>query len=120
MVYRKLRIVGNHISRIRIRGRWPTEDLGSCIAGLAAQGIGASLESFSLTLVDVDLEEGGLVGPIPIVALVVEVYDLVGIVPPPKVLPQEFPVATISVFPLSEVPRSLPTLPSVTGHEFHR
>jgi hypothetical protein len=66
--------------------------------------MGASLESFSLTLVDVGLEEGGLVGPIPIVALVAEVYDLVGIVPPPKVLPREFPVATISVFPLSEVP----------------
>ena len=39
-------------------------------------------ESFSLTLVDVDLEEGGLVGPIPIVDLGTEVYVLVGIVPP--------------------------------------
>jgi hypothetical protein len=55
-------------------------------------------------LVDVGLEEGGLVGPIPIVALVAEVYDLVEIVPPPIVLPRGFPVATISVFPLSEGP----------------
>ncbi len=104
MAYRKLRTFGNYISMIRIRDRWPTKDLDSCISRLAAPGIGASRESFSLTLVDVDLEEGGLVGPIPIVALVAEVYDLVGIVPPPKVLPREFPVATISVFPLSEVP----------------
>jgi len=89
---------------IRIRDRWPTGDLDSCISGLAAQGIGASLESFSLTLIDVGLEGGGLVYPIPIVALVAGVCDLVGIVPPPKVLPQEFPVATISVYPLSEVP----------------
>ncbi len=69
---------------IRIRDRWPTKDLDSCISRLAAPGIGTSLESFSLTLVDVDLEEGGLVGPIPIVALVTEVYDLAGIVPPPS------------------------------------
>ena len=104
MAYRKLRTFGNYISMIRIRDRWPTKDLDSCISCLAAPGIGASRESFSLTLVDVDLEEGGLVGPIPIVALVAEVCDLVGIVPPPIVLPREFPVATISVFPLSEVP----------------
>jgi hypothetical protein len=104
MVYRKLLTFGNYISMIRIRDRWPTKDLDSCISRLAAPGIGASRESFSLTLVDVDLEEGGLVGPIPIVALVAEVCDLVGIVPPPIVLPREFPVATISVFPLSEVP----------------
>jgi hypothetical protein len=104
MAYRKLRTFGNYISMIRIRDRWPTKDLDSCISRLAAPGIGASRESFSLTLVDVDLEEGGLVGPIPIVALVAEVCDLVGIVPPPIVLPREFPVATISVFPLSEVP----------------
>ena len=104
MAYRKLRTFGNYISMIRIRDRWPTKDLDSCISHFAAPGIGASLESFSLTLVDVDLEEGGLVGPIPIVALVAEVCDLVGIVPPPIVLPREFPVATISVFPLSEVP----------------
>ena len=104
MAYRKLRTLGNYISMIRIRDRWPTKDLDSCTSCLAAPGIGASLESFSLTLVDVDLEEGGLVGPIPIVALVAEVYDLVGIVPPPIVLPREFPVATISVFPLSAVP----------------
>ncbi len=89
---------------IRIRDRWPTEDLDRCISCLAAQGLGASLESFSLTLVDVGLEKGGLVGPIPIVSLVTVLYDLVGIVPPPKVVPREFPVATISVFPLSEVP----------------
>ncbi len=89
---------------IRIRDRWSSKGLDSCISLLAAQGIGASLESFPLTLVDVDLEEGGLVGPIPIVALVAEVYALGGIVPPPIVLPREFPVATISVFPLSEVP----------------
>jgi hypothetical protein len=104
MAYRKLRTFGNYISMIRIRDRWPTKDLDSCISRLAAPGIGASRESFSLTLVDVDLEEGGLVGPIPIVALVAEVCDLVGIVPPPIVLPREFPVATISVFPLSEGP----------------
>jgi len=104
MAYRKLRTFGNYMSMIRIRDRWPTKDLDSCISRLAAPGIGASRESFSLTLVDVDLEEGGLVGPIPIVALVAEVCDLVGIVPPPIVLPREFPVATISVFPLSEVP----------------
>jgi hypothetical protein len=104
MAYRKLRTFGNYISMIRIRDRWPTKDLDSCISRLAAPGIGASRESFSLTLVDVDLEEGGLVGPIPIVALVAEVCDLVGIVPPPIVLPREFPVATISVFPLSAVP----------------
>ncbi len=89
---------------IRIRDRWPSTGFDSCISSLAAQGIGASLESFPLTLVDVGLEEGGLVGPIPIVALVAEVYDLVGIVPPPIALPREFPVATISVFPLSAVP----------------
>ena len=104
MAYRKLRTFGNYISMIRIRDRWPTKDLDSCISRLAAPGIGASRESFSLTLVDVDLEEGGLVGPIPIVALVAEVCDLVGIVPPPIVLPREFPVATILEFPLSEVP----------------
>ena len=104
MAYRKLRTFGNYISMIRIRDRWPTKDLDSCISRLAAPGIGASRESFSLTLVDVDLEEGGLVGPIPIVAQVEEVCDLVGIVPPPIVLPQEYPVATISVFPLSEGP----------------
>jgi hypothetical protein len=120
MVYRKLRTLGNHILMIRIRDRWPIEDLDSCSACLVSPGIGASLESFSLTLIDVGPEGGGLVCPIPVGALVAEVYDLVGIVPPPKVLPREFPVATISVFPLSEVPRSLPTLPSVTGHEFHR
>jgi len=104
MAYRKLRTFGNYISMIRIRDRWPTKDLDSCISRLAAPGIGASRESFSLTLVDVDLEEGVLVGPIPIVALVAEVYDLAGIVPPPIVLPREFPVTTISVFLLSEVP----------------
>ena len=104
MAYKKLRTLGNYISMIRIRDRWPPKDLDRCISCLVAQGIGASLESFSLTLVDVGLEEGGLVGPIPIVALVAEVYDLVGIVPPPIVLPREFPVATISVFPLSAVP----------------
>ncbi len=75
-----------------------------CISRLSAREIGASHESFSLTLVDVDLEEGGLVGPIPIVALGAEVYVLVGIVPPPIVLPREFPVDTILEFPLSEVP----------------
>ena len=89
---------------ILIRDRWPPKDLDSCISCLAARGIGASLESFSLTMVDVGLEEGGLVGPIPIVAQWAEVYVLVGIVPLPTVLPREFPVATISVFPLSEVP----------------
>jgi hypothetical protein len=120
MVCRKLRIVGNHILMIRIRDRWPIEDLDRCIAGLAAQGIGASLESFSLTLIDVGPEEGGLVCPIPVGALVAEVYGLVGIVPLPRVLPREFPVATILVFLLPEVPLSLPTLLSVTGHEFHR
>jgi hypothetical protein len=104
MAYRKLRTLGSYISMLRNRDRWPTKDPDSCISRLAASGIGASLESFSLTLVDVDLEEGGLVGPIPIVALVAEVYDPVGIVPPPIVLPREFPVATISVSPLSEVP----------------
>jgi hypothetical protein len=104
MAYKKLHTVGNHISMILIRDRWPSTDLDSCISCPAAQGIGASLESFSLTLVDVDLEEGDLVGPIPIVALVAEVYDLVEIVPPPIVLPREFPVPTISVFPLSAVP----------------
>jgi hypothetical protein len=104
MAYKKLRTLGNYISMIRIRDRWPPEDLDSCISCLAAQGIGTSLESFSLTPVDGVLEEGGLVGPIPTVALVAEVYDLVGIVPPPTVLPREFPVATISVFPLSGVP----------------
>jgi hypothetical protein len=72
---------------IRIRDRWPSKDIDSCISCLEARGIGTSLESFFLTLVDVGLEEGGLVGPIPIVALVSEVYDLVGIVPPPIVLP---------------------------------
>ena len=120
MVYRKLRIVGNHILRIRIRDRWPTEDLGSCIAGLAAQGIGASLESFSLMLIDVGPEEGGLVCPTLVGALVAEVYGLVGIVPLPRVLPREFPVATILGSLLPEVPLSLPTLLSVTGREFHR
>ena len=104
MAYRKLRILGNYTSMTRIRDRWPTEDLDSCISRFAAPGISASLGSFSLTLLDVDLGEGGLVGPIPIVALVAEVYDLVGIVPLPIVLPREFPVATISVFLLSEVP----------------
>ena len=104
MAYRRLRTLGSYISMIHIRDRWPTKDLDSCISRLAAPGIGASLESFSLTLVDVDLEEGGLVGPRPIVALVAEVYDLVGIVPPPIALPREFPAATISVFPLSAVP----------------
>ncbi len=104
MAYKKLRTFGNHTSMIRIRDRWPSKDLDRCISCLVSQGIGASLESFSLTLVDVGLEEGGLVGPIPIVALVAEVYDLVGIVPPPIVLPREFPVPTISMFPLSEVP----------------
>jgi hypothetical protein len=104
MAYKKLRTLGNHISMIRIRDRWPSTDLDRCISCLAAQGIGASLESFPLTLVDVGPEEGGLVGPRPIVALVAEVYDLVGIVPPPIVLPREFPVATITVFPLSAVP----------------
>ena len=104
MAYRRLRTLGSYISMIHIRDRWPTKDLDSCISRLAAPGIGASHESFSLTLVDVDLEEGGLVGPIPIVAQVAEVCDLVGIVPPPIVLVREFPVATISVFPLSEVP----------------
>ena len=76
----------------------------SCISCLAAPGIGVILESFSLTLVDVGREEGGLLGPIPIVALVEEVYVLVGIELPPIVLPREFPVATILEFPLSEVP----------------
>ncbi len=104
MAYRKLRILGSYISMIRIRDRWPTKDLDSCISRFAAPGIGASLESFSLTLVDVGLQEGGLVCPIPIVAQVAEVCDLVGIFPPPIVLPREFPVATTSVFPLSEVP----------------
>ena len=104
MAYRKLRTLGNYISMIRIRDRWPTKDLDSCISCFAAPGISASLESFSLTLVDVDLEEGGLVGPIPIVALVAEVYDLAGIVPPPIVLPRGFPVTTLSVIPLPEVP----------------
>ena len=104
MAYKKLRTLCSYISMIHIRDRWPTKDLDSCISRLAAPGIGASLESFSLTLVDVDLEEGGLVGPIPIVALVAEVYDLAGIVPPPIVLPRGFPVTTLSVFPLSEVP----------------
>ena len=104
MAYKKLRTLGNHISMIRIRDRWPPKDLDSCISCLVAQGIGASLESFSLTLVDVVLQERGLVGPIPIVALVAEVYDLVGIVPPSIALPREFPVATITVFPLSAVP----------------
>ena len=104
MAYRKLRTLGNYISMIRIRDRCPTKDLDICISCFAAPGISASLESFSLTLVDVDLEEGGLVGPIPIVDLVAEVYDLAGIVPPPIVLPRGFPVTTLSVFPLSEVP----------------
>ena len=104
MVYRRLRTLGSYILMIRNRDRWPTKDLDNCISRLAAPGIGASLGSFSLTLVDVDLEGGGLVGPIPIVALVAAVYDLVGIVPPPIVLPREFPVATISVSPLSGVP----------------
>ena len=104
MAYRRLRTLGSYISMIHIRDRWPTKDLDSCISRFAAPGISASLESFSLTLVDVDLEEGGLVGPIPIVALVAEVYDLAGIVPPPIVLPRGFPVTTLSVFPLSEVP----------------
>jgi hypothetical protein len=54
---------------------------------------------FSLTLVSVDLEEGGLVGPIPVEDLGAEVYVPVGIVPPPIVLPREFPVATILEFP---------------------
>ncbi len=62
MAYRKLRtVLGSYISMIRIRDRWPTKDLDSCISRFAAPGIGASLESFSLTLVDVGLEEGGLV-----------------------------------------------------------
>ena len=104
MAYRKLRTLGNYISMIRIRDRWPPKDLDSCISCLAARGIGASLESFSLTMVDVGLEEGGLVGPIPIVDQGAEVYVLVGIVPLPTVLPREFPVATILEFPLSEVP----------------
>jgi hypothetical protein len=104
MVYKKLRTLGYHISMIHIRDRWPPKDIDSCISCLAARGIGASLESISLTLVDVVLEEGGLVDPIPIVTLVTEVYDLVGIVPPPIVLPREFSVATILEFPLSEVP----------------
>jgi len=104
MAYRKLRTFGNYISMIRIRDRWPTKDLDSCISRLAAPGIGASRESFSLTLVDVDLEEGGLVGPIPIVSLGSEVYVLVGIVPPPLVLPREFPVTMILEFPPREVP----------------
>ena len=76
MAYRKLRTLGSYISMLRNRDRWPTKDPDSCISRLAASGIGASLESFSLTLVDVDLEEGGLFGPIHIVALVTEVYDL--------------------------------------------
>jgi hypothetical protein len=103
MAYKKLHTLVCHISMILIRDRWPPKDPDSFISCLATRGIGDSLESFSLTLVDVGLEEGGLVGPIPIVALVVEVYDL-GIVPPPIVLPQEFPVATILEFPPSEVP----------------
>jgi hypothetical protein len=78
---------------IRIRDRWPPKDIGRCISCFG-RGISASLESFSLTLVDVGLEEGDLVGPIPIVAQGTEVYTLVGIVPPPTVLPREFPVAT--------------------------
>jgi len=82
MAYRKLHILGSYISMIRIRGRWPTKDPDSCISRFAAPGIGASLESFSLTLVDVGLEEGGLVGPITLVAQVAEVCDLVGIFPP--------------------------------------
>ncbi len=69
-----------------------------------AGGICVSLESFSLTLVSVDPEEGGLIGPIPVEVLGVEVYVPVGIVPPPIVLPREFAVTTILVFPLSEVP----------------
>ena len=104
MVYRRLRTLGSYILMILNRDRWPTKDLDSCISRLAAPGIGASLGSFSLTLVDVDLEGGGLVGPIPIVALGAEVYVLVGIVPPPIVLPREFPLATILDFPLSKVP----------------
>jgi hypothetical protein len=104
MAYKKHRTLACRISVIRIRDRWPPDGIDSCISRLAARGIGASLESFSLTLVDVGLEEGGLVGPIPIVALGAEVYVLVGIVPPPIVLPREFPVATILEFPLSEVP----------------
>ena len=104
MAYRRLRTLGSYISMIHIRDRWPTKDLDSCISRFAAPGISASLESFSLTLVDVDLEEGGLVGPIPVEALGAEVYVPVGIVPPPIVLPREFPVATILEFPLSEVP----------------
>ena len=104
MAYKKHRTFACRISVPRIRDRWPSKGIDSCISRLSAREIGASRESFSLTLVDVGLEEGGLVGPIPIVALGAEVYVLVGIVPPPTVLPREFPVATISVFPLSEVP----------------
>jgi hypothetical protein len=55
MAYRKLRILGSYISMIRIRDRWPTRDLDSCISRFAAPGIGAILESFSLMLADVDL-----------------------------------------------------------------
>ena len=104
MAYKKHRTFACRISVIRIQDRWPSEGIDICICRLAAREIGASYESFSLTLVDVGLEEGGLIGPIPIVALGAEVYVLVGIVPLPTVFPREFPVATISVFPLSEVP----------------
>jgi hypothetical protein len=55
MAHRKLRTVGNHISKIRIQDKWPSRDLDSCISCLAAPGIGAILESFSLMLADVDL-----------------------------------------------------------------
>jgi hypothetical protein len=55
MVHRKLRTLGNHISMIRIQDKWPSGDLDSCISCLAAPGIGAILESFSLMLADVDL-----------------------------------------------------------------
>jgi hypothetical protein len=55
MAYRKIHTLGNHISMIRIRDRWPSRDPDSCISCLAAPGIGAILESFSLMLVDVDL-----------------------------------------------------------------
>jgi hypothetical protein len=40
---------------IHIQDKWPSRDLDSCTACLAAPGIGAILESFSLMLADVDL-----------------------------------------------------------------
>jgi hypothetical protein len=55
MAHRKLRILGNHISMIRIQDKWPSGDPDSYISCLAAPGIGAILESFSLMLTDVDL-----------------------------------------------------------------